>query len=293
MVLGAIMTDSAISIEDLEYSYGATRALRGISFNLSRGEILGFLGPNGAGKTTTVKILTGLLPPESGSVKVLGEELPRGAAKVQSRIGVSFEKTNLYEDMTAEENLKFYARLFGIRKYMPGPLLERVELVGKEKDRVSSYSKGMKQRLMVARSLINSPDILFLDEPTDGLDPVSAATIRRIIREEKSRGVSIFLTTHNMQEADKLSDRVAFINQGEIVTLDSPIALKQQYGERALNVEILDEHENIKEVKLPLGGEHIAAKMKDLMEKENVVTVHSAEATLEDIFIQITGRGLS
>ena len=287
------MAEPAIAVEDLEYSYEATKALQGISFSVSQGEILGFLGPNGAGKTTTVKILTGLLPPESGSVKVLGEELPRGAAKVQSRIGVSFEKTNLYEDMTAEENLKFYARLFGIRKYMPGALLERIELVGKEKDRVSSYSKGMKQRLMVARSLINSPDILFLDEPTDGLDPVSAATIRRIIREEKSRGVSIFLTTHNMQEADKLSDRVAFINQGEIVTLDSPIALKQQYGERALNVEILDKNENIQIVKLALGGEHTAEKMKDLMEKENVVTVHSAEATLEDIFIQITGRGLS
>ena len=287
------MAEPAIAVEDLEYSYEATKALQGISFSVSQGEILGFLGPNGAGKTTTVKILTGLLPPESGSVKVLGEELPRGAAKVQSRIGVSFEKTNLYEDMTAEENLKFYARLFGIRKYMPGALLERIELVGKEKDRVSSYSKGMKQRLMVARSLINSPDILFLDEPTDGLDPVSAATIRRIIREEKSRGVSIFLTTHNMQEADKLSDRVAFINQGEIVTLDSPIVLKQQYGERALDVEILDENENIQIVKLALGGEHTAEKMKDLMEKENVVTVHSAEATLEDIFIQITGRGLS
>ena len=287
------MAEPAIAVEDLEYSYEATKALQGISFSLSQGEILGFFGPNGAGKTTTVKILTGLLPPESGSVKVLGEELPRGAAKVQSRIGVSFEKTNLYEDMTAEENLKFYARLFGIRKYMPGALLERIELVGKEKDRVSSYSKGMKQRLMVARSLINSPDILFLDEPTDGLDPVSAATIRRIIREEKSRGVSIFLTTHNMQEADKLSDRVAFINQGEIVTLDSPIVLKQQYGERALDVEILDENENIQIVKLALGGEHTAEKMKDLMEKENVVTVHSAEATLEDIFIQITGRGLS
>ena len=287
------MAEPAIAVEDLEYSYEATKALQGISFSLSQGEILGFFGPNGAGKTTTVKILTGLLPPESGSVKVLGEELPRGAAKVQSRIGVSFEKTNLYEDMTAEENLKFYARLFGIRKYKPGALLERIELVGKEKDRVSSYSKGMKQRLMVARSLINSPDILFLDEPTDGLDPVSAATIRRIIREEKSRGVSIFLTTHNMQEADKLSDRVAFINQGEIVTLDSPIALKQQYGERALNVEILDKNENIQIVKLALGGEHTAEKMKDLMEKENVVTVHSAEATLEDIFIQITGRGLS
>ena len=287
------MADSVILVENLEFQYGANKALQGISFSVSKGEVLGFLGPNGAGKTTTVKILTGLLPPNGGRVEILGEELPRGSAKVQKRIGVSFEKTNLYEDMTAMENLKFYARLFGNWRFDPVPLLKRVELEGKEKDRVSSYSKGMKQRLMIARSLINRPDILFLDEPTDGLDPISASTIRRIIREEQSRGASVFLTTHNMHEADLLSDRVAFINQGKIVALDSPISLKQAYGEQALNIEILDSGGGLKNRKIMLSEKQSGEEMKRLLEGEKVVTVHSAEATLEDIFIQITGRGLA
>ena len=287
------MSEKSIRVKDLEYHYGSTRAVQGISLDVEKGEILGFLGPNGAGKTTTIKILTGLLPPCAGKVTVLGQELPRNSGKMQARIGVSFEKTNLYEQMTAEENLKFFARLFGIRRFDPSELLNRVELKGKGKDRVQSYSKGMKQRLMIARTLLNTPDILFLDEPTDGLDPVSAETIRRIILEERKRGAAVFLTTHDMYEADKLSDRVAFINQGKIVAIDTPHQLKQAYGERALNIEILAKDGTLRKEKLILDNESSGEEVKQLMEKENVVTIHSAEATLEDIFIQITGRGLA
>jgi ABC-2 type transport system ATP-binding protein len=287
------MSAKTISVRDLEYHYSTTRAVQGISFEVAEGEILGFLGPNGAGKTTTVKVLTGLLPPLKGEVLIFGKDITRNTKKIQARIGVSFEKTNLYEQMTAEENLKFFARLFGILRFNPTSLLERVELAGKEKDKVETYSKGMKQRLMMARTLVNTPDILFLDEPTEGLDPVSAETIRRIILEERERGATVFLTTHDMHEADKLSDRVAFINQGKIAAIDTPHNLKQAYGERALNVEILEEDGSLKKKKLILGREGSAEEVKRMMEKEHVVTMHSAEATLEDIFIQITGRGLA
>jgi len=282
-----------ISVKDLEYRYGATHAVQGISFEVAKGEILGFLGPNGAGKTTTVKVLTGLLPPFKGEVMIFGKDIARNTKKIQARIGVSFEKTNLYEQMTAEENLKFFARLFGIRHVDSFHLLERVELTGKENDRVETYSKGMKQRLMMARTLVNTPDILFLDEPTEGLDPVSADTIRRIILEERERGATVFLTTHDMHEADKLSDRVAFIHQGKIAAIDTPHSLKQAYGERAVNVEILQDDGTLRKEKLILGQKSSAEELKHMMEKENVVTMHSAEATLEDIFIQITGRGLA
>jgi len=286
------MSAKTIQVKDLEYHYGTTRAVQGISFEVAEGEILGFLGPNGAGKTTTVKVLTGLLPPLKGEVMIFGKEITRNTKKIQAQIGVSFEKTNLYEQMTAEENLKFFARLFGIRRFNPFGLLKRVELEGKEKDKVETYSKGMKQRLMMARTLVNTPDILFLDEPTEGLDPVSAETIRRIILEERERGATVFLTTHDMHEADKLSDRVAFINQGKISTIDTPHKLKQAYGEHALNLEILEDDGTLRKKKLILGQEGSAAEVKRMMEKGNVVTMHSAEATLEDIFIQITGRGL-
>jgi ABC-2 type transport system ATP-binding protein len=287
------MNDKAIQVRDLEYSYGSNHAVQGVSFTVERGEILGFLGPNGAGKTTTVKILTGLLPPLRGEVTVLGFNLPQAARQMQARIGVSFEKTNLYEQMTAEENLKFYSRLYRVRAFDPGPLLERVGLGGKGRDRVQSYSKGMKQRLMIARTLINTPEILFLDEPTDGLDPVSADTIRRIIIEERDRGAAVFLTTHDMQEADKLSNRVAFINQGKIVAADTPLNLKRSYGERALNIEMVDGEGTLRKEKLNLDSDRSGDEAKRLIDTGNVVSVHSAEATLEDIFIQITGRGLA
>ena len=287
------MPENTIQVENLEFSYGPKKAVRGISFEVARGEILGFLGPNGAGKTTTVKILTGLLPPRKGKVTLLGKEMNRENSGIQSQIGVSFEKTNLYEPMTAAENMKFFARLFGLRRFDPFPLLQRVGLEGKEKDKVETYSKGMKQRLMIARALVNVPDILFLDEPTDGLDPVSAETIRRIILEERKRGVTVFLTTHDMHEADRLSDRVAFIHQGEIVAIDNPLALKRSYGQRALYIEIQDKDGSLRREKLSLDSENSGGEVKEILENENVVTVHSAEASLEDIFIQITGRGLA
>ena len=286
------MSSPAISVRELTYSYGDLIAVNGISFDIAEGEILGFLGPNGAGKTTTVKMLTGQLKPKGGHATILGKDISKNVDEVQGDIGVCFEVTNLYEQMSAIENLKLFARIFNVRSFDTEKLLERVGLGGRGKERVDGYSKGMKQRLMVARSILHKPKVLFLDEPTSGLDPTSSEAIRDIILEERERGATILLTTHDMHEADKLSDRVAFMNQGKIVALDTPHNLKQQYGKRALRAQVSAADGRLETRELPLDTPETAGAVQQLFSTEKVVTVHSEEASLEDIFINITGRGL-
>ncbi len=287
------MAQDAIVAEELTYWFGSLVAVDHISFNVAQGEILGFLGPNGAGKTTTVNILTGQLKPKEGKVVLLGMDVASNIEKVQAEIGVCFEESNLYEKMSAIENLNLFAKLFGVKGFDAYALLKRVGLAGREKDRVENYSKGMKQRLMVARSLVGQPQILFLDEPTTGLDPVSSEAIRSIILEERKRGATVFLTTHDMMEADKLSDRVAFMDQGKIVALDTPHNLKQQYGKRALKAKVSSKSGSLESREIALDTPETPEAIQELFAKEKVVTIHSEEATLEDIFIKITGRKLT
>jgi len=287
------MTGEAIVADGLTYRYGQLTAVDQVSFNVAEGEILGFLGPNGAGKSTTIKMLTGQLVPKAGRATVLGLDVAKQSKQIQAQIGVSFETTNLYEQMSAEENLKLFARLFGVKEVDIGALLRRVGLDGRGRERVEGYSKGMKQRLMVARALVNRPRILFLDEPTEGLDPTSASAIRNVIGEERERGATVFLTTHDMLEADKLSDWVAFINQGKIVALDTPHALKQQYGRRALKAEVASTDGGRESREIILDRPETPGALQELFSREKVITVHSEEASLEDIFIRITGRGLT
>jgi ABC-2 type transport system ATP-binding protein len=287
------MRSDAITVDSVKYNYGEIQAVRGITFHVEEGEIFGFLGPNGAGKSTTIKMLTGQLFPKSGNITVLGLDVTKKSEEVQGQIGVCFEQTNLYEQMSAVQNLKLFANLFGVKRFDPGQLLARVGLADRGKDRVSSFSKGMKQRLMVARTLVNTPKILFLDEPTEGLDPTSSDNIRNAILEERERGATVFLTTHDMMEADKLSDRVAFINEGEIVALDTPHNLKQKYGKRAIRAQVQTEQGGLEEREIVMDRSGTAGDVHTLFKKERVVTIHSREASLEDIFIQITGRGLT
>lgn len=286
------MPEIAISAENLTYWYGKLLAVDHINFEVAVGEILGFLGPNGAGKTTTVKMLTGQMRPKEGKATLLGMDIARQAEKVQAQIGVCFEIANLYEQMTGIENLKLFAELFGVKRFDPTALLQRVGLGERGKTRVEGYSKGMKQRLMVARALVNQPRILFLDEPTEGLDPVSAESIRSLILEEAQKGTTVFLTTHDMLEADRLCDRVAFINQGKIAALDTPHNLKQQYGKRRVKAQVTGGDGRLENREIPLDSGDTAANLQKLFSEEKVVTIHSEEASLEDIFIQITGRGL-
>ncbi len=287
------MTPSAILAEDLTYRYGNLLAVDHINFDVGQGEILGFLGPNGAGKSTTVKMLTGQLLPKEGRATLLGLDVARQPKQVQAQIGVCFELTNLYESMSGVDNLKLFARLFGVRDFDADALLQRVGLDGRGKDKVEGYSKGMKQRLMVARALVNQPRILFLDEPTEGLDPASAQAIRNVILEEQARGATVFLTTHDMHEADILCQRVAFIDQGKIVALDTPHALKQQYGKRMIQAQVLTADGDLQTREIILDRDDTPGEVAALFAGEQVVTIHSEEATLEDIFIRITGRGLS
>jgi ABC-2 type transport system ATP-binding protein len=287
------MIEEAIRVEDLTYNYGDLLAVDHISFEVNKGEILGFLGPNGAGKTTTVKMLTGQLKPKAGSAAVLGFSIAKNVREIQSRIGICFEETNLYEGMSARENLRLFARLFNVKRFDPDALLERVGLTGRAQEKVKGYSKGMKQRLMVARAILHQPEILFLDEPTDGLDPTSAQSIRDVILEEQKRGASVFLTTHNMVEADKLSHRVAFLDQGRIVALDTPHNLKQEYGRRTLKAQVYSDDGGLEARDIKLDTPDTPEHVRQLFADYRVATVHSEEATLEDIFIKITGRRLS
>ncbi len=285
------MTTPAIKVENLCFSYGDIEAVKNVSFEVMPGEILGFLGPNGAGKSTTIKVLTGQMPPKSGRAEILGKETGRDDPEVQAQIGVCFEEKNLYLNMTALENLDFYASLFGIKDADSMEVLRRVGLADRAKDRVHSFSKGMRQRMMISRAFINKPKVLFLDEPTDGLDPVTSAAIRKTIKEEAERGAAVLLTTHDMFEADELSNRIAFINEGQIVALDTAENLKLKYGTRSVRVRLRD-GEGVREEHIQLDADGTSSRLAELAASPDLMTIHTEEATLEAIFIELTGRGL-
>jgi len=286
------MTNPAIAVSDIEFSYGDVRAVEGVSFTIGSGEILGFLGPNGAGKSTTIKMLTGQLTPDGGRIDMLGMNMPGDREQIQARMGVCFEEKNLYLSMTGRENLEFFARLFNAKDADTEGLLRRVGLHARMDDRVSEYSKGMRQRLMMARALVNTPDLLLLDEPTDGLDPVSAIAIRDLIRVEAGRGAAVLLTTHDMHEADSLSNRVAFINQGRILTIDTADNLKLQHGERTVRVRSHD-GDGVEEQVIALDEQGSADRVREAISVEGLMTIHTEEATLEDVFVKYAGRGLA
>lgn len=273
------------------YSHDENYAVKNVSFDVGNGEIFGFLGPSGAGKSTTQGILTGLLKLQQGHVQVAGYDVSHIKNEMFNRIGMSFEQSNVYSKMTAKENLSFYAKLFDVETRDPMELIELVGLGGKEDIKAGSYSKGMKHRLTFARSMLNNPDLWFLDEPTTGLDPAIAQNIKDIIREQNSKGVTVFLTTHNMYIADELCDRVAFIVDGEISLIDSPKNLKLQYGEKMVEVEFCDGGRPKKQT-FSTVVQKDKDNLKKIIDDYEILTMHTKEATLEEIFIKVTGRGL-
>jgi ABC-2 type transport system ATP-binding protein len=220
----------AIVAEGLTREYGGLRAVDNVSFDVEPGEIFGFLGPNGAGKTTTIRMLTGQLLPTSGMARVAGCDIVTERQQLKPRIGVVFDNQNLYERMSGRENLAFYARLYRIHESRVDDVLAQVGLSGRARDKVQSYSNGLKQRLLIARALLHEPQVLFLDEPTRGLDPHIAREIRGTVADLAKGGTTVLLTTHYMEEADQLSRRVAFLDRGRIVALDTPARLKATYG---------------------------------------------------------------
>jgi ABC-2 type transport system ATP-binding protein len=239
----------AIEVQELTRDYNGLRAVDGISFDVEPGEIFGFLGPNGAGKTTTIKMLTGQLRPTTGTALVMGCDVVEERQALKPQIGVVFENHNLYERMSGRDNIRFYARLYRVKKLRVEDVLAYVGLTERAHDKVGAYSNGMKQRLLIARALLHQPKVLFLDEPTKGLDPNVARDIRSIVTELVDQGLTVFLTTHYMEEADQLSDRVAIIDQGHIVAMDTPEHLKEEYGE--------DERTTLEDVFVQLTGRYL------------------------------------
>ena len=280
-----------IHVDQLRYRYpGANQdTLRGISFTIAPGEIFGFLGPSGSGKSTTQRILYKLLTGYTGEVRVKDRNLPQWGRDFYRTVGVGFELPNHYLKLTARENLRFFASFYE-RRYAPLP--ELLALVGLENDadkRVSDFSKGMKMRLNFIRSFMHDPDMLFLDEPAAGLDPVNARVVKDIILRLRDEGKTIFITTHSMFDADVLCDRVALIISGEIKALDTPAALKLRHGQRRVRVQLADQ---TAAQEFPLDALGQNDSFLSLIRDSEVETIHSEEATLEDVFIQVTGQSL-
>lgn len=282
-----------IKVENLYHSYtnDDKYAVKNVSFEVEKGEIFGFLGPSGAGKSTTQGILTGLLPLQKGKAIVVDYDMKHPKREMFNKIGVSFEQSNVYGKLTAKENLEFYRKLFDVPTEDSAKLLQLAGLDHVADKQASTFSKGMKHRLTFVRSMINNPELWFLDEPTTGLDPAIASVIKDIIKEKNQLGTTVFLTTHNMFIADELCDRVGFIIDGELKLIDSPRNLKLQYGEKFVEVEYR-EGEEVKKETLSLIKEQDRLRLNDIINKGNIEMMHTKEATLEEIFIQVTGRGL-
>jgi fluoroquinolone transport system ATP-binding protein len=281
------MTAPSLRVEDLRYTYpgSATPAVDGMSFTVGTGEVFGFLGPSGAGKTTTQRAIIGLLDGWTGEIDLLGKPRRDWGREVYDRIGVAFELPVGYPRLTAREDLTHFANLHDRGSAEVVGLLERVGLSDAVDVAVGSYSKGMRIRLNLARALLHDPDLLFLDEPTAGLDPVNAASVRQLILDERGHGRSVFVTTHDMATA-AVCDRVAFVVDGRIVACDDPRALQLTHGTRRLRVEHRVDGE-LQVLDLPL--DEPSPKLLDLLRSGRVETVHTTEADLADVFERVTG----
>jgi ABC-2 type transport system ATP-binding protein len=299
---------NAIQVDGLVKSYGSNRAVDGISFSVEQGEIFGLLGPNGAGKTTTVEILEGLRDADAGAVELFGQDVRRSRDEVKQKIGVALQTTTLMQNLTAWELLDLFGGFYN-HAVDPDPLLDRLGLTEKRNARVQTLSGGQQQRLSVALALVNAPQLVFLDEPTTGLDPQARRSLWDVVREMKSEGRTVLLTTHYMEEAELLCDRIAIMDHGKILAMDSPEGLvKSQFTERAIEfakpegatsadfadlpgvLRAADEGEDI-----VLYADQVQRTLGALLERAEergmeLDDVHIRRATLEDVFIKLTGR---
>lgn len=278
--------NEAIFVENLSKDYGGVEAVKTISFSVQKGTIFGLLGPNGAGKSTTIKMLTCQSLPTSGIALVSGFNVLTDAVEIKRRIGVVFESQNLYEELSVYENLNFFRCLYGSSKDKIDEVLQVVGMKMNKRDKVKTFSKGMKQKIMIARALLSDPDILFLDEPSSGLDPYSAREIRKTIMNFKEQGKTILITTHNMEEVDFLCDDLAIIHKGSIIAQGTPKNLKKKYGEDIVKIETVtgEIHES------PLNTKNSIDIFTKLSDNHQIRLVHSKEATMEDVFIKLTGE---
>lgn len=286
-----INKEAVIEVRDLYFSYTKTPFLKDINFTVNRGEIFGFLGPSGAGKSTLQKVLTGLCTNYRGTARILGIDSDKHGKGFYEKIGVDFEFPSLFDKLTARENLDYFAGLYSGGKRDTDELLKEVGLLAHADKKVSAFSKGMKSRLNFIKSLVHDPQILFLDEPTSGLDPNNARIMKDMIMKEREKGKTIIITTHNMQDATELCDRVAFIVDGQMKALDTPHDFIMNRGAARVTYSFM---ENGKEqVKTSILSELSSDMLLQKLISENRITsIHSTEPTLSDIFMELTGAQL-
>jgi ABC-2 type transport system ATP-binding protein len=283
------MPELAIDARSLAMRFARGRtsveALRGIDLAVAAGEVFGLLGPNGAGKTTTLRILTGQLTPTGGSATVAGCDVIADRRTLHGRIGVVFDQPNLYEALTGRQNLVLFADLYGADRSLVGPLLEKVGMTEAADRRFKTYSKGMKQRVLLARALLPSPAVLFLDEPTSGLDPASAKRVRELVAEAKAGGATIFLNTHQLELADAVCDRLAIMHAGRVVETDTPAGLKRSHGAPRLVVTTRTGDT----VTLDYAAAETPERLAALVRSGDAVHVATEAPSLEEVFLRISG----
>lgn len=281
--------DIVYQIKNLVFRYPKNEedTIKGISFEIKKGEIFGLLGPSGVGKSTTQKILIKLLTDYKGEILYKGKDLKSYGSNYFEEVGVGFEMPVHFSKLTAEENLNFFKKLYSSTIDVD-ELLKRVGLYEDRKKKVSQFSKGMKVRLNFVRAMLNNPKVLFLDEPTNGLDPKNARIIKDLIKEFKEEGGTVLLTTHLMNDVDELCDRVAFMADGRIVEISTPKELKLKYGSREVDIEYRD-GEGVKRATFGLDNLGENGEFLSIIKNYEIVTIHSKENTLDDIFIKVTG----
>lgn len=280
---------AAIDVQHIRKKFNDFVALEDVSFSIRKGEIFGFLGPSGSGKTTMIKILTAQLEQTNGVATILGIPAKRMNESVnKARFGILTDNSGLYKRLTVEENLLLYSQLYHLSPSSVDEALQFVNLQTARKKRVSTLSKGMIQRVTLARAIMHKPDLLFLDEPTSALDPVNTQHIYKGLRKLNEMGTTIFLTTHDMAEAETLCDRVAFLHKGKIRTIGVPSELKLQYSDQSMVVELTNGEQHV----LPLNETMAAGKLSDWMSRRLVQRIKSNEPTLGDIFMELTGSDL-
>ena len=283
------MTTATIEVRGVQKTFGTFTALQNVSFTIQKGEIFGFLGPSGSGKTTMIKILTAQLEQTTGEASVLGlPAINMKQSENKARFGILTDNSGLYKRLTVEENLLLFSNMYDLPKSAVDEALAFVNLTDARKKKVTELSKGMMQRVTLARAIMHKPDLLFLDEPTSALDPVNTAHIYKGLRKLNDMGTTIFLTTHDMAEAETLCDRVAFLHKGKIQAIGAPSQLKQDYSDESMTVQLTTGEEHV----LPVNDSESATVLARWMGSGSIVRINTNEPTLGDIFMQLTGSDL-
>lgn len=277
-----------IEARALGHSYGEKPVLKDVSFDIHEGEIWGLLGPSGAGKTTLVRILMGQLRSQEGNAAVLGTDCAKLTEREHSKIGAMMDNYGLYARLSVVDNLRFYADILRVPKSRVDAMLATFGLDDARRTAVAQLSKGMRNRVCLARALLNEPKVAFLDEPTAGLDPLTTRQMHAVLRSQRDRGATIFLTTHNMQEAAELCDNIALLHEGRIIESGTPANICTKHNRQSLFQVHLKDGRDVQVANAP----DAAPVLSDYLQRGLIDTIHSLEPTLDDVFVELTGRNL-